>query len=67
MEQKVFDIKKYGCNIFVLGDDYKETFKQMPEYKEVLNLGCKVVFFERTPDISTTKIKQGLQMLQDKK
>ena len=56
MQQKVEDIKKYSVDIFLLGDDYAETFLQMPEYDQIKDL-CKVVFLPRTPDISTTMLK----------
>ncbi len=64
MEQKVDDIQKYDINIFVLGSDYKEIFPQMPEYQKLVDAGCKVVFLERTPDISTTELKKKI-VLQD--
>ena len=57
MAQKVADAKKYGAKIFVLGDDYAETFPLMPEYEELKELGCETVFLPRTPGISTTAIK----------
>ena len=57
MQQKVEDIKKYHVDIFLLGDDYAETFLQMPEYDQIKNL-CRVVFLPRTPNISTTLLKQ---------
>ena len=60
MEQKVGDIRKYDINIFVLGSDYKDIFPKMPEYQELIDAGCKVVFLERTPDISTTELKKKL-------
>ena len=56
MAQKVTDIEKYNVNIFVLGDDYKEKFKQMPEYNLIKDK-VEIVFLERTPDISTTILK----------
>ena len=61
MTQKIEDCKKYNIDIFVLGDDYKDTFKQMPEYNILLELGVKVIFLERTPNISTTKLKENLK------
>lgn len=57
MQQKVDDIKKYNVDIFLLGDDYAETFLQMPEYDQIKDL-CKVIFLPRTPDISTTMLKE---------
>ena len=60
MAQKVKDVSNFGANIFCLGSDYCETFPKMPEYKELVALGCEIVFFERTPDISSTKLREEL-------
>ena len=60
MSQKVEDILKYNVDIFLLGDDYAETFLKMPEYDQIKNL-CEVVFLPRTPDISTTMLKEKLR------
>lgn len=59
MQQKIEDIKKYNADIFVLGSDYKDVFPKMKEYPEVAKL-CKVVFLERTPNISTSILKQEM-------
>ena len=58
-EQKVKDVKKYNVDIFVMGDDWKGKFDFLKEY-------CEVVYLPRTPEISTTKIKNDLN-LKDKK
>lgn len=60
MKQKIEDIKKYKADIFVLGSDYKDVFPKMTEYPEVAKL-CKVVFLERTPNISTSILKQEME------
>ena len=60
MGQKVDDIKKYHVDIFLLGDDYAETFLQMPEYHQIKKM-CKIVFLPRTPNISTTMLKENLK------
>ena len=57
MQQKVEDIKKYDVDVFVLGDDYAESFLKMPEYEKIKDL-CEVIFLTRTPDISTTILKK---------
>ena len=59
MAQKVEDIQKYHADIFVLGSDYEKTFLEMKEYPEVA-AKCKVIFLPRTPDISTTMLKEKL-------
>lgn len=53
-EQKITDIDKYGADIFVMGSDWKNKFDFLKEK-------CKVVYLERTPEISTTKIKTDLR------
>ena len=53
-EQKTEDIKKYGIDVFVMGDDWKGKFDFLKEE------GIDVVYFERTPEISTTIIKEKI-------
>jgi glycerol-3-phosphate cytidylyltransferase len=52
-EQKNTDIVEYHIDTFVMGDDWKDKF-------DFLNTKCKVVYLERTPEISTTKMKNDL-------
>ncbi|PSW11219.1 glycerol-3-phosphate cytidylyltransferase [Photobacterium rosenbergii] len=59
-EQKVSDIQKYNADIFAIGDDWKGKF-------DFLNDHCKVMYIERTKDISTTDIKSSLSSINDKK
>ena len=54
-EQKTSDIKKYEIRCFVMGDDWKGKFDFLKDY-------CTVVYLPRTPDISTTDIKQKIQI-----
>ncbi|WP_162150782.1 glycerol-3-phosphate cytidylyltransferase [Acholeplasma equifetale] len=49
-EQKIDDIKKYGIDIFVMGDDWRGKFDYLKEY-------CEVVYLPRTSNISTTEVK----------
>lgn len=49
--QKIEDIQKYGIDIFTLGSDWVGEF-------DYLNRYCKVVYLERTPDVSSTMIRQ---------
>ena len=53
-EQKVEDVKHYKVDTFVMGDDWKGKFDFLKEY-------CEVVYLPRTPEISTTQIKNDLQ------
>ena len=50
-EQKREDVKKHGIDIFVMGDDWKGKFDELKDL-------CEVVYLPRTPDISSTRIKQ---------
>lgn len=59
MEQKIHDVCEYDVNVFVLGDDYKNVFPKMPEY-EVISKRAEVVFLPRTPNISSSDLKQKL-------
>ena len=53
-EQKTSDVDKYQIDIFVMGDDWKGKFDFLQEQ-------CQVVYLPRTPEISTTRIKQDLK------
>ena len=48
-DQKYSDVKKYGADIFVMGDDWRGKFDDLP---------CSVVYLPRTEGISTTEIKK---------
>ena len=53
-EQKVDDVKLYHIDTFVMGDDWQGKFDFLKEY-------CEVVYLSRTPEISTTQIKNELK------
>ena len=52
-DQKINDVKEYHIDTFVMGDDWKGKFDFLIDY-------CEVVYLPRTPEISTTKIKEDL-------
>ena len=52
-EQKVDDVKEFRVDTFVMGDDWEGKFDFLKDY-------CDVVYLARTPDISTTQIKNNL-------
>ena len=54
-EQKRSDMHKYNIDIFVIGDDWKGKFDFLKEE------GVEVVYLPRTPEISTTQIKERLK------
>lgn len=51
-KQKEKDILDYNVNIFVMGNDWTGKFDYLP---------CKVVYLERTPEISSTVIKEAVK------
>lgn len=55
-EQKVNDIKLYHIDTFVMGDDWSGKFDFIEEQTD-----ANVVYLPRTPEISTTKIKEELK------
>lgn len=48
--QKVSDVKKYKVDIFTVGSDWTGHFDYMSDY-------CKVVYLERTKDVSSTILR----------
>ena len=52
-EQKKTDVGKYQIDTFVMGNDWEGKF-------DFLKDQCEVVYLPRTPEISTTKIKNDL-------
>ena len=55
-EQKKEDIKKYNIDTFVMWNDWEWKFDELKEL-------CEVVYLPRTPDISTTKLKNTLKSI----
>ena len=54
LELKREYLLKYNADILVMGDDWKGKFDEFADI-------CKVVYLPRTPDISTTEIKEIIQ------
>lgn len=52
-EQKSEDVQRYHIDVFAMGDDWKGKFDFLEEY-------CEVVYFERTPLISSTSIRNSM-------
>ncbi len=52
-DQKVKDVIENKIDVFVMGDDWRGKFDFLREY-------CQVVYLPRTPDISTTQVKERL-------
>jgi glycerol-3-phosphate cytidylyltransferase len=54
-EQKIEDIETYHIDVFVMGDDWKGQFDFLGDH-------CQVAYLPRTPEISTTQIKNGFHL-----
>ena len=52
-EQKNADVQKYDVDVFTIGDDWEGKF-------DFLKKHCEVVYLPRTPDISSSKLKDEL-------
>lgn len=52
--QKVTDVQEFRVDTFVIGNDWEGKFDFLKDY-------CEVVYLPRTPEISTTQIKQELK------
>ena len=52
--QKVTDVQEFKVDTFVMGDDWEGKFDFLKDY-------CEVVYLPRTPEISTTQIKNELK------
>lgn len=52
-EQKIPDVIRTGASVFVMGSDWEGKFDFLKDY-------CEVIYLDRTPNISTTKIKTDL-------
>ena len=59
-EQKQDDILKYDVSIFGMGNDWQGKF-------DSFNTVCKVVYLDRTENISTTLLKNSLSQLEPNK
>lgn len=52
-DQKISDVKEFRVDTFVMGDDWVGKFDFLKPY-------CEVVYLPRTPEISTSRIKEEL-------
>ena len=52
--QKISDVQEFRVDTFVMGNDWEGKFDFLKDY-------CEVVYLPRTPEISTTQIKQELK------
>jgi len=54
-EQKRSDVKLYQIDVFVIGDDWTGKFDFLKDL-------CEVVYLSRTPEISSSKIRDDLKL-----
>jgi glycerol-3-phosphate cytidylyltransferase len=54
-EQKIHDVQEFKVDTFVIGNDWEGEFDFLKQY-------CNVKYLDRTPEISTTKIKNDLSI-----
>ena len=54
--QKRDDIIRLNVDFFTMGDDWKGQFDSLSDI-------CEVVYFPRTPEISTTKLKSEVALI----
>lgn len=54
LEKKNDYIKQYNANLLIMGDDWKNKFDWV---------SCNTKYLERTPDISTTELKDKIKNL----
>ena len=54
LEKKADYIREYGADVLVMGDDWKGRFDHFSSL-------CEVVYFPRTPAISTTEIIEKIR------
>ena len=54
-EQKVTDVHEYHIDTFVIGDDWAGKFDFLKDE------GVEVVYLSRTPEISSTQIKENIK------
>lgn len=55
-DQKSTDVLNYKIDVFVIGDDWQGKFDFLKKY-------CEVIYLPRTPEISTTRIKNELGLV----
>ena len=59
-DQKIDDIIKHDVDVFIMGNDWEGKFDFLKEY-------CEVVYLERTPEISTTMLKDHINSTKNSK
>ncbi|MDT2755502.1 glycerol-3-phosphate cytidylyltransferase [Enterococcus pseudoavium] len=60
-EQKISDIEDYHVDTFIMGDDWLGKFDFVAEETD-----AEVVYLSRTPEVSSTQIKEDLRIKKEK-
>ena len=55
--QKISDVQKYHIDVFAIGSDWMGAFDYISDY-------CKVVYLERTKNISSTMLREQNRLIQ---
>lgn len=55
-EQKASDVHDYHIDVLAMGDDWEGKFDDLAD------MGVEVVYLSRTPEISTSQIKEDLNI-----
>ena len=58
--QKSQDIDEYGIDVFVIGDDWVDTFNEQLEGR------CEIVYLPRTPEIDASRMQECCQAEEDR-
>jgi len=58
--QKSQDIDEYGIDVFVIGDDWVDTFNEQLEGR------CEIVYLPRTPEIDASRMQECCQAEDDR-
>ncbi|WP_102795723.1 glycerol-3-phosphate cytidylyltransferase [Bowmanella denitrificans] len=58
-QQKADDIKEFDVDIFGMGSDWQGKFDHLNEL-------CEVIYLPRTPDVSSTNLKNALSVINKK-
>lgn len=54
-DQKIDDVKRFGVDVFTIGDDWAGEFDFLSDF-------CRVVYMPRTPSISSTLIRSAVDV-----
>ena len=53
--------KKYKCDVYFIGDDWKGAVHFALQEKEILQTGCRIEYLPYTQHISSTKLREQIK------